>query len=60
MGTPAPEIMVYSTVEANGDSQNVAFEYRVTAGDALVSVMLFFACGLMALSMVLRARGSKA
>lgn len=60
MGTPAPEVVVYSTITANGTDQNVAFAYSITAGDMLVSIMLFVTCGVMVMGMMLRARGGKA
>jgi microcystin-dependent protein len=59
MGTPAPEVVVYSTITANGTDQNVAFAYSITAGDMLVSIMLFVTCGVMVMGMMLRARGGK-
>jgi microcystin-dependent protein len=58
--TPRPEIVYYSTMEANGTYQAVAFEYSFTAGDAMVSILLLLTCGLLALGMVMRARGGKA
>ncbi len=57
--TPMPEIAVYSTVEVNGVGQPVAFSYSVSAGDFMLSILLFFLCGLVALNMVLRARKEK-
>lgn len=54
--TPSPQVVVYSTVEANGTAQTVAFEYSMTAGDVLVSVLLFFTCALLVLMMVTKAR----
>ncbi len=54
--TPSPQVVVYSTVEANGTAQTVAFEYSMTAGDVLVSVLLFFTSALMVLMMVTKAR----
>lgn len=60
MGTPAPEVVVYSTITANGTDQNVAFSYTITAGDMLVSIMLFVTCGVLVMGMMLRARGGKA
>lgn len=60
ISTPIPEIVLYTTMEANGNYQAVAFEYSMTAGDMMVSVLLLFTCGLLALGMVMRARGDKA
>lgn len=54
--TAAPEIYVYSTVEADGVGQPVVFAYAVTAGDFILAALLIFAIGLYLLGMLFRAR----
>lgn len=57
--TPEPLINVYSTVEAGGYAQNVAFTYQVTAGDLMVSVLLVVGIGLMVIQTAFRVWGDK-
>lgn len=55
IGTP-DGVTVYSTVAAPGGNQAVAVRYEVTAGDAMIAILLFLICGLTVLKMVLATR----
>jgi len=57
--TPEPLISVYSTVEAGGYAQPVAFTYQVTAGDLMVSVLLLIGIGVGIIQLAFKVWGDK-
>jgi microcystin-dependent protein len=55
--TPTPDgLMVYSTVQYGDQTQNVAVRYEITAGDVMVSILLFIVACLLILQIVIRMR----
>lgn len=57
--TAAPEIYMYSTVEAGGVGQAVVFAYSVTAGDFIIGLLLFASIGLSVIGLFFRVRSTE-
>ena len=55
-GTPTPNFYSEATVEVDGTGQAVRFHYEVSAGDLMVSILLFVVASLLILSLVLKVR----
>lgn len=55
IGTP-DGVTVYSTVSVGATNQPVGVRYEVTAGDAMISILLFLLVGVTVLKMVLATR----
>ena len=55
-GTPTPNFYAEATVEVDGVGQAVRFHYEVSAGDLMVSLLLFFVACLLILSLILKVR----
>jgi microcystin-dependent protein len=58
-GTPTPNFYSEATVEVDGYGQAVRLHYEVTAGDMMVSILLFVVAALLILSLVLKVREQK-
>lgn len=58
-GTPTPNFYSEATVEVDGFGQAVRLYYEVTAGDMMISILLFVVAALLILSLILKVRESK-
>jgi microcystin-dependent protein len=55
--TPAPEVMVYATVEHGGESQAVGIAYTIDAGQVFISLMLFLILVVLVLQLIIKMVG---